>query len=333
MNSSPLRVCIAGAGAIGCTLAARIALNGQPVNVFARGKTLAALQRNGIHLQDLEGRHHVKVNASDSAQALGEQDVVFLCTKAPSLTSLLPQIQPLIGPKTLVIPMINGVPWWYFHGEGGRFEGDRLASVDPQGVIDGSLNLDNVIGCVVFMTAQSSAPGVVKTHNAYRIIFGELNNALTPRLENLCALIARAGIETQGSDRIRDQLWTKIIANLTSNPVSVVTGATLEQIYGLPEMRELALATFHEAMAVATAYDARLSMEPTTFMQFGASMGAVRTSMLQDFDKGLPLELAAIGDAVLEMAAKVSIPMPITRSIVTLARFCGEHPHKDHVRH
>jgi len=333
MNSSSLRVCIAGAGAIGCTLAARIALSGQPVSVFARGKTLDALKRNGIHLKDLEGRHHVKVNASDNAQTLGEQDVVFLCTKAPSLTTLLPQIQPLIGPDTLVIPMINGVPWWYFHGEGGRFDGEQIDSVDPEGVLDQSLNLNNVIGCVVFMTAQSSAPGVVSTHNAYRIIFGELNNALTPRLETVCSLIYRAGIEAQGSDRIRDQLWTKIIANLTSNPVSVVTGATLEQIYGLPEMRELALATFHEAMAVATAYDARLSMEPTTFMQFGASMGAVRTSMLQDFDKGLPLELAAIGDAVLEMAAKVNIPMPITRSIVTLARFCGEHPHKDHVRH
>lgn len=333
MNSSSLRVCIAGAGAIGCTLAARIALSGQPVNVFARGKTLAALQRNGIHLHDLEGRHHVRVNASDSAEALGEQDVVFLCTKAPSLTTLLPQIQPLIGPKTLVIPMVNGVPWWYFHGEGGRFDGERITSVDPEGVIHEALDLNNVIGCVVFMTAQSSAPAVVSTHNAYRIIFGELNNELTPRLEELCSLIYRAGIQAQGSDRIRDQLWTKIIANLTSNPVSVVTGATLEQIYGLPEMRELALATFHEAMAVATAYDARLSMEPATFMQFGASMGAVRTSMLQDFDKGLPLELAAIGDAVLEMAAKVSIPMPITRSIVTLARFCGEHPQKDHVRH
>ncbi|WP_268797871.1 ketopantoate reductase family protein [Pseudomonas huanghezhanensis] len=333
MNSSSLRVCVAGAGAIGCTLAARIALSGQPVSVFARGKTLAALQRNGIHLHDLEGRHHVTVNASDDAAALGVQDVVFLCTKAPSLTTLLPQIQPLIGPDTRVIPMVNGVPWWYFHGEGGRFDGEPITSVDPDGVIHASLDPRNVIGCVVFMTAQSSGPGVVSTHNAYRIVFGELNNALTPRLEELCSLIARAGIETQGSDRIRDQLWTKIIANLTSNPVSVITGATLEQIYGLPQMRELALATFHEVLAVATAYDARLSMEPTTFMQFGASMGAIRTSMLQDFEKGLPLELAAIGDAVLEMAQKVNVPMPVTRSVVTLARFCAEHPHKDHVRH
>lgn len=334
MNSAPLRICIAGAGAIGCTLAARIALTGRPVNVFARGRTLEALQRNGIHLQDLQGRHHVKVNASDNAQTLGEQDIVFLCTKAPSLSGLLPNIAPLIGPNTVVVPVINGVPWWYFHGEGGQFDGHRVESVDPDGRITDTLDLHQVIGCVVFITAQSSAPAVVKTHNPYRIIFGELNNELTPRLDELVALIESAGIEAHGTDRIRDQLWTKIIANLTSNPVSVVTGATLEQIYGLPDMKDLALATFTEAMQVATAYDAKLGMEPATFMQFGASMGPVRTSMLQDFDKGLPLELAAIGDAVLELAEKVNIAMPITRTVLTLARFCGEHPHhKEHGRH
>ncbi|MGH8415931.1 MAG: ketopantoate reductase family protein [Pseudomonas sp.] len=334
MSSSPSRICIAGAGAIGCTLAVRIGLTGRRVNVFARGQTLTALQSNGVQLRDLQGHHHVQVNASDSAEALGEQDIVFLCTKAPSLSGLLPNIAPLIGPNTVVVPVINGVPWWYFHGEGGRFDGNRVETVDPDSRITDTLDLHKVIGCVVFITAQSSAPGVVKTHNPYRIIFGELDNRLTPRLESLRALIESAGIEAQGTDRIRDQLWTKIIANLTSNPVSVVTGATLEQIYGLPDMRELALAMFNEAMQVAAAYDAKLSMEPTTFMRFGASMGPVRTSMLQDFDKGLPLELAAIGDAVVELAAKVNIPMPITNSVLTLARFCGEHAHqKEHGRH
>jgi len=323
MNSSSLRVCIAGAGAIGCTLAARIALSGQPVNVFARGETLKTIQRDGIHLTDLTGQHQVRVEASDNAQHFGEQDLVFLCTKAPSLSRILSQIQPLIGPQTVVIPVINGVPWWYFHGEGGRFDGERVEAVDPGGVLTEALDLHKVIGCVVFITAQCPSPGVVESHNPYRIIFGELDNQLTPRLESLRALIEASGIEAQGTDRIRDQLWTKILANLTSNPVSVITGATLEQIYGLPDMRELALKTFHEAMATANAYDARLSMEPMTFMAFGASMGAVRTSMLQDFEKGLPLELAAIGDAVLELADRVNVPMPVTRSIITLARFMG----------
>jgi len=324
MNSSPLRICVAGAGAIGCTLAARIGLSGQPINVFARGQTLETIQSNGIHLTDLEGSHQVHVNASNNAETLGEQDVLFLCTKAPSLAGLLASIQPLIGPETVVVPVVNGVPWWYFHGEGGRFDGQRIEAVDPTGALGTALDLNRVVGCVVFITAQCPAPGVVETHNRYRIIFGEPDNSLSPRLERVRQLIENAGIEARSTDRIRDELWTKIIANLTSNPVSVITGATLEQIYGLPELRELAISTFHEALLTAAAYGARVSMDPQTFMEFGTSMGAVRTSMLQDFDKGLPLELAAIGDAVLELAERMSVPMPITRVILALARFRGE---------
>ena len=323
MNSSSQRICVAGAGAIGCTLAARMALSGLNVTVFARGATLSILQRDGIHLSDVHGEHHVRVNATHDAIALGEQNLVFLCAKAHSLSKMLPQIRPLIGPQTVVVPVVNGVPWWYFHGEGGRFDGERVEAVDPGGLLTAALDLNQIIGCVVFVTAQCPSPGVVKSHDPYRIIFGELDNKLTPRLESVRALIEACGIEAQGTDRLRDQLWTKIIANLTSNPVSVITGATLGQIYGLPQMRELAMGMFQEAMRVATTYDASVSMDRETFIRFGASMGAVRTSMLQDFEKGLPLELAAIGDAVLELAERASVPMPITRSILTLAHFCA----------
>ena len=323
MNSSSLRICVAGAGAIGCTLAARMALSGQAINVFARGETLGILQRDGIHLSDVHGEHHVRVNASDNASALGEQDLVFLCAKAHSLSKMLPQIRPLIGPQTVVVPVVNGVPWWYFHGEGGRFDGERIEAVDPGGLLTDALDLNQIIGCVVFVTAQCPSPGVVKSDDPYRIIFGELDNKLTPRLERVRTLIEASGIEAQGTDRLRDQLWTKIIANLTSNPVSVITGATLGQIYGLPQMRDLAMGMFQEAMLLATTYDASVSMDREAFIRFGASMGAVRTSMLQDFEKGLPLELAAIGDAVLELAERASVPMPITRSILTLAHFCA----------
>jgi 2-dehydropantoate 2-reductase len=278
MNSSSLRICVAGAGAIGCTLAARMALSGQAINVFARGETLGILQRDGIHLSDVHGEHHVRVNASDNASALGEQDLVFLCAKAHSLSKMLPQIRPLIGPQTVVIPVVNGVPWWYFHGEGGRFDGERIEAVDPGGLLTDALDLNQIIGCVVFVTAQCPSPGVVKSDDPYRIIFGELDNKLTPRLERVRTLIEASGIEAQGTDRLRDQLWTKIIANLTSNPVSVITGATLGQIYGLPQMRDLAMGMFQEAMLLATTYDASVSMDREAFIRFGASMGAVRTS-------------------------------------------------------
>ncbi|SDU89440.1 ketopantoate reductase family protein [Pseudomonas mucidolens] len=324
MNASPLRIGIAGAGAIGCTLAARLAGRGHTVNVLARGETLSAIHRDGIHLSDLDGDHHVRIHASDDAASLGEQDLIFLCTKAPALASLLPQIQPMIGAETVVIPVVNGVPWWYFHGEGGRYDGQRVNAVDPQSILGEALDLRHVIGCVVFITAHCTANAVVESHTPHLMIFGELDNRLSPRLERVRALIESAGIEARATERIRDNLWTKIIANITSNPLSVITGATLDQLYSLPELQELVRTCLHETLLTAAAHGARVSIDPQTFLELGASMGAVRTSMLQDYEKGRPLELAAIGDAVLELADYMAIPMPVTRHLIALARFRGD---------
>ena len=178
MNASPLRIGIAGAGAIGCTLAARLAGNGHTVNVLARGETLTAIRRDGIHLSDLDGHHHVQVEASDDAASLGEQDLIFLCTKAQALASLLPQLQPMIGAETVVIPVINGVPWWYFHGEGGRYDGQRVNAVDPQSTLNQALDLRHVIGCVVFITAHCPANAVAESNTPHLMIFGEPDNRL-----------------------------------------------------------------------------------------------------------------------------------------------------------
>ncbi|MBS7661597.1 2-dehydropantoate 2-reductase [Pseudomonas lalucatii] len=327
MHTSPARICVAGAGAIGCTLAARLAASGQQVKVLARGATLAAIRENGILLSDLDGEHRVRVEASDDAAELGRQDLVFLCTKAPALAGLLPRIAPLLGPETMVVPVVNGVPWWYFHGEPGRFAGQHIAAVDPNGVLTRTLDLRHVLGCVVFITAHCPAPAVSQAQNPHLMIFGELDNRMSPRLEHLRALVAAAGIEARASGRIRDPLWTKIIANLSSNPLSVVTGATLEQLYGQAELRELASAALHETLLVAAAYGARIDIDPRGFLEQGAGMGAVRTSMLQDYDKGNPLELAAIGDAVLELAGRLNLPMPVTRNLIALARFRGSQAH------
>lgn len=324
MNASSLRIGIAGAGAIGCTLAGRLAGNGHTVNVLARGETLTTIRRDGIHLSDLDGHHHVRVEASDDAASLGEQDLIFLCTKAQALASLLPQLQPMIGAETVVIPVINGVPWWYFHGEGGRYDGQRVNAVDPQSTLHQALDLRHVIGCVVFITAHCPANAVAESNTPHLMIFGEPDNRLSPRLERVRALIESVGIEARATDRIRDNLWTKIIANLTSNPLSVITGATLDQLYSLPELRDLVSSCLHEALLTAAAYGARVSIDPRTFLELGAGMGAVRTSMLQDYEKGRPLELAAIGDAVLELADGMAIPMPVTRHLIALARFRGE---------
>ncbi|WP_061240772.1 ketopantoate reductase family protein [Ectopseudomonas composti] len=320
-DSKPLRVCIAGAGAIGCTLAARLVTSGQPVSLLARGRTLTALRENGIQLTDLDGEHRVPVSASDDCRELGEQDLLFICTKAPALVGLLPELQPLIGPETVVVPLINGVPWWYFHGLEGRFAGRRVEAVDPGGALSASLDLCHVLGCVVFITAETSAPGVVRSNNPHLMIFGEPDGRMSERLERVRVLIAAAGIEARATERIRDQLWTKIIANLSSNPLSVVTGATLEQLYGQAELKTVAGKILQETLLTAAAYGARIAFDPQTFMELGAGMGAVRTSMLQDYEQGRPLEIAAIGDAVVELAGYQGLSMPITRDILALARF------------
>jgi 2-dehydropantoate 2-reductase len=321
------RVCIAGAGAIGCTLAARLVASGQPVSVLARGATLAALRADDIRLTDLDGKHRARVNADDDCAALGPQDVVFLCTKAPALAGLLPTLGPLLHPDSVVVPIVNGVPWWYFHGVEGRFAGRRVEAVDPDGVLSAALAPERILGAVVFITAEALAPGVVRSSNPHLMILGEPANRPSERLERVRALVERAGIEARATERIRDPLWTKIIANLTSNPLSVVTGATLEELYGKPELKAVVAKILQETLLTAAAYGARIDFDPQTFMELGAGMGAVRTSMLQDYLHGRPLELAAIGDAVIELAELQGLAMPVTRDILTLARFRGAQPH------
>lgn len=324
-ESISLKVCVVGAGAIGCTLAARLQAAGQPVNVLARGATLAALQSDGIFLHDLDGEHRVHVNASDDCADFGVQDIVFVCTKAQALPALLPTLAPLVGTETVVVPMVNGVPWWYFFAEGGRFDGQPVHAVDPDGVLARAVPLAQVIGCVVFITAQAISPGVVRSVNPHLVVFGEPSGELTPRLERLRNMVERAGIEARGVDRIRDTLWTKILANLTSNPLSVVIGGTLDQLYSEPDIKQIVVKMLNEGLAVAAAYGARINFDPHTFLELAAGMGPVKTSMLQDYEKGLPLELAAIGDAVIELADRMNIPMPVSRDILALARFRGVH--------
>ena len=317
------RICIAGAGAIGCTLAARLALAGHDVSVLARGRTLEAIRRDGITLTDLEGTHTVRVATGDAA-SLGPVDILFTCAKAHDLPALAPTLAPLLAAHTLIVPAVNGVPWWYFHGEGGRFAGSRIEAVDPDGRLAASLPLAQVIGSVVFITAEAEAPARVVVRNPLLVMLGELDNRASERLLGLCATLESAGIEARPLERIRDKLWTKIIANASTNPLSVVTGATLEALYRPGELQDTVTAIMRETLLVAASYGARVEIDPLTFVELGAAMGAVRTSMLQDHDHGRELELAAIGDAVLELAARFGIPMPVTRQVIALARFRGQ---------
>jgi 2-dehydropantoate 2-reductase len=326
IQSLPLRVCIAGAGAIGCTLAAMLVRSGQPVSMLARGETLKAIQRKGIHFTDQDGAHTVQVIARAAAD-FGTQDVVFLCTKAPALPLVLPQLAPAIGPGTCVVPMVNGVPWWYFQGEEGRFARRHVDSVDPGGTLLSLLNPAQIVGAAVFITAERTAPATARSTNRKLVYLGELDNRPSLRASRICAMLEAAGIAARVADRIRDQLWTKLIANLTSNPLSAITGATLERIYTDPLLAPIARKILDETLLTAAAFGARIAFDPETIMRMGVGMGAVRTSMLQDLEQGAPLELAAIGEAVLELAALQGIAMPVTRDILALARFRGNAAH------
>ncbi|MBU2022396.1 MAG: 2-dehydropantoate 2-reductase [Gammaproteobacteria bacterium] len=321
-----MNICIAGAGAIGCTLAARLAKSGQTVNVLARGTTLETIQKKGIHLTDIDGEHKVTVNASDSAKALGPQDIIFICTKAPALPTMLKLIAPMLHEKTIVIPVVNGIPWWYFQGIEGRFSGDSIQAIDPEGSVSKLLPHTHLIGCVVFITAFRNSPGVVTSTNPHLIVLGEINHQMSERLEQVRTVIEDAGIEARATDNIRDQIWTKVAANITSNPLSVVTKGTLEQLYADDRLKPLVRRMLDEVLLIAAAYGARIRFDPHTFMELGAGMGAVKTSMLQDYEAGQPLELDAIGYSVLELANKVDIPMIATQNLLDLTQFIAAQP-------
>lgn len=320
---APLRICIAGAGAIGGTLAVRLSAAGHQVSVLARGQTLQAIRERGLTLHDLHGTTHARPAASPSPE-FGIQDVIFLCAKSQDMSALLPQIAPMVGEDTVVIPTSNGVPWWYFHREGGRFDGQTVRAVDPDGALARAVPLAQLIGSVLFITAEVESPGVIRSVNPHLMVLGEPSGEMSERLLRVRAAVEAAGIEARATDRIRDKLWTKIIANISTNPLSVITQGTLQQLYGLPELREVVSQIMRETLLVASSHGARVDIDPLTFVQLGEAMGAFRTSMLQDLERGRPLELAAIGDAVLEMAERYAIPMPITRAVVSLARFRGE---------
>jgi 2-dehydropantoate 2-reductase len=321
-STNVLRICIVGAGAIGSTLAVRLCQAGHHVSMIARGKTLETIQTQGLTLYDQHGVTKAHPHVSDQPE-FGVQDYIFVCTKTQDIADVLPTLQPLVGDDTVIMPMNNGVPWWYFYKEGGRFDGQHVKAVDPDGRIATAVDNQRLIGSVLFITAEMTTPGVITSTAPHLIVMGEPSGVMSERLMMIRTALESAGIEARATDRIRDKLWTKIIANISSNPLSVLTHATLEQIYGMPELRDVVQQVMREVLLVAASYGARVEIDPKTFVQLGEAMGPFRTSMLQDLEKGRPLELQAIGDAVLELAAKYDVPMPVTRAVIALARFRG----------
>jgi 2-dehydropantoate 2-reductase len=307
-----MKMAVVGAGGIGGYLGARLALAGESVVFVARNRNLEAINARGFRLllEDGSEQHAGAVRAVQHAADAGPQDAVLLAVKAHQVAELLPTLRGLMGPETMLVSLINGVPWWYFQRLGGPHEGRRLASVDPGGLISDAIDPAQVIGSVVYPAAELVEPGVVKVIEGNRFSLGELDGTRSERIEALAASFMKAGFKAPVSRDIRAELWVKLWGNLSFNPVSALTQMTLAQICRHPGTRALVEAMMTEAQAVAEALGVRFRISIAQRIAGAEAVGEHKTSMLQDVQAGRAPELAALVGAVLELAAITGVPAP-----------------------
>lgn len=314
------RVCIVGAGAIGGFLGARLAAAGQcEVAALARGATLDALRRHGWRLVDGENVIRGPARASDDPRSLGVQDVVIVALKAPALRAVAPSLAPLIGAQTVVVPAMNGVPWWFPHGIG-ALGGAPLASVDPGGKIAAAIPYPRVIGCVVHAAASAPEPGLARHGMGRRLVLGEPDGGASARLAALAALLADAGFDVETTDRIRHEVWYKLWGNLTMNPVSALTGATVDRVLDDTLVRGFCSAAMREAAEIGRRIGCDVAQDPEDRHAVTRKLGRFKSSMQQDAEAGRPIELDAIVGAVREIGLRVGVPMPNIDALLGLAR-------------
>ena len=315
-----MKICIYGAGAIGGWIGARLAALGEPVSVVARGATLAALQTHGLRLQQTEGLLQVPVQAADNAAALGVQDLVVVAVKAPALAEVARDIAPLLGPHTMVLTAMNGVPWWFFQGFGGAYAGTALKAVDASGAIAAAIPARHVVGCVVHASCALQAPGVVQHHFGNKLILGEPSGQQTERAKALAALLKRAGFEAPLSEQIQRDTWYKLWGNMTVNPVSALTGATTDLILDDPLVRDFISQVMREAKEIGARIGIPIDQQPEDRHAVTRKLGAFKTSMLQDVEAGKPVELDALVTVVQELGVLTAVPTPFTDALLGLAR-------------
>ena len=319
-----MRICIFGAGAIGGLMAARLAAKGDAeVTVIARGPHLAAMQAHGLRLRSEGAETVTRPRCVASAADAGPQDYVVVTLKAHSLPSAAPQMQPLLGPETAIVSAVNGVPWWYFHALAGPHEDRRVESVDPGGVVSALLPPERAIGCIVYPAAEVPEPGVIEHTYGDRFTLGEPDGSRSPRVNALSEALIAAGFKAPVRPRIRDELWVKLWGNLAFNPISALTTATLDVLTADAGQRGVARAMMLEAQAVGEALGVRFGIDVDKRIAGAAEVGAHKTSMLQDLERGRPMEIDALLGAVVELAELVDKPAPTCRTVLALVRARG----------
>ncbi len=312
-----LRVGVVGAGSIGCAVAFAIAdAGGRPPSILARGATLAALQGAGV--TRLDGGHRSRmVIASDDPSFLGEQDVLVLSTKAPALSALAPRLRRMLGPRTAIVPLVNGVPWWFFAGDGGSLPKLQLRSVDPGGDIAHALPSEQIVGAVVNMSCSSPEPGCVFRTAGNRITIGSIMTASDHdgRLQMVDDVLCGAGFDVVKHEQIREIVWYKLMGNASFNPISALTRATGDRIATDPEVRAICIQMMNEAKSVAATFGLTVSGSPDSRLAVAERLGKFKTSMLQDAEAARPLEYSALIGAIVEIADHFNVAVPVTRVV------------------
>lgn len=315
-----MKVCIYGAGAIGGWIGSGLARAGCSVSVVARGATLDALQLHGLRLREGERITSQAVASSAVPADLGVQDLVVLAVKAPSLPDVARQIAPLLGPQTVVLTAMNGVPWWFLQGFGGALAGTRLTSVDPDGTLAAALPAQRIIGCVVHASCSLPEPGLVQHHFGNQLILGEPSGEKTARVQQLAELLEKAGFEAPVSAQIQKDIWFKLWGNMTVNPISALTGATTDLIMGDELVRGFISQVMLEAKEIGARIGIPIDQQPEDRHQVTRKLGAFKTSMLQDVEAGKALELDTLVAAVRELGQLTGVQTPFTDALLGLAR-------------
>ena len=314
------RICVVGAGAVGTFLGVHLAREGAEVSALARGRTAAALRAHGFRLEENGAVLTAPVRVAEDTGALGPQDLVVLAVKGPALPALAASVRPLLGPDTVVLTAMNGVPWWFFHGLGGPHDGAPVRAVDPDGGIAAAIPVRHVIGGVVHATCSVREPGLVRHGFGRGLIVGEPTGGASGRVTALADRLTAAGFETTVSKRIQADVWYKLWGNMTMNPMSALTGATCDRLLDDPLLDRFTLAIMAEAAAIGERIGCPIHQSGEERNAVTRKLGAFKTSMLQDVEAGKPLEIDGLLTAVSEIGQRVRVPTPGTDALLGLAR-------------
>ncbi len=319
-----MKFLIAGAGAIGAYVGARMAHAGSDVTLFARGPHLRAMQERGVEVQSTEGDFIAHPRIAASLEDVGPVDVVFLAVKAHGLPQLAPHLAPVLGPDTTVVSLQNGIPWWYFQGFGGEWNGLRLERVDPGGVISAAVEARRVVGSIVYLATQITSPGVVRHIEGNRISLGEPDGSRSERIRSIAEAMIAAGLKCPVTTRLRHEIWVKLLGNASLNPVSALTRATIVQMVRDPGVGPVIRAIMEEVEAVSHKLGMELPITIDQRMAGAEKVGEHKTSMLQDLEAGRPMELEALVGAVVEVGERVGLPMTVSRTIYNCTKLLAK---------